>query len=166
MNAKTGFEAWREQNLRLPFPSEFRIKPDGSLKAIWRNLERGWYSLYVDFTWDADGTEGSAPAQLRAGCGPEAVFAPDRRLRVPGRPRGRPARRGQSTDREEGHDGCVGNPEEHREAQGPHRRDLRVRAHGLDLPGREGRTVAAADYGVIRDEDLLAPAVSFLAFED
>lgn len=33
-------------------------------------------------------------------------------------------------------------------------------------PGREGRTVAAADYGVIRDEDLLAPAVSFLAFED
>lgn len=32
--------------------------------------------------------------------------------------------------------------------------------------GREGRTVAAADYGVIRDEDLLAPAVSFLAFED
>lgn len=55
MNAKTGFEAWREQNLRLPFPSEFRIKPYGSLKAIWRNLERGWYSLYVDFTWDADG---------------------------------------------------------------------------------------------------------------
>lgn len=32
--------------------------------------------------------------------------------------------------------------------------------------GREDRTVAAADYGVIRDEDLLAPAVSFLAFED
>jgi hypothetical protein len=32
-------------------------------------------------------------------------------------------------------------------------------------PGREGRTVAAADYGVIRDEDLLAPAVSFLSFE-
>ena len=32
-------------------------------------------------------------------------------------------------------------------------------------PGREGRTVAAADYGVIRDEDLLAPAMSFLAFE-
>ena len=32
--------------------------------------------------------------------------------------------------------------------------------------GREGRTVAAADYGVIRDEDLLAPTVSFLAFED
>ena len=31
--------------------------------------------------------------------------------------------------------------------------------------GREGRTVAATDYGVIRDEDLLAPAVSFLAFE-
>lgn len=32
--------------------------------------------------------------------------------------------------------------------------------------GDRGRTVAAADYGVIRDEDLLAPAVSFLAFED
>lgn len=32
-------------------------------------------------------------------------------------------------------------------------------------PGREGRTVAAADYGVIRDEALLARAVSFLAFE-
>lgn len=31
--------------------------------------------------------------------------------------------------------------------------------------GREGRTVAGADYGVIRDEDLLAPAVSFLSFE-
>ena len=31
--------------------------------------------------------------------------------------------------------------------------------------GREGRTVAGADYGVIRDEDLLAPAVSFLCFE-
>lgn len=31
--------------------------------------------------------------------------------------------------------------------------------------GREGRTVAGADYGVIRDEALLAPAVSFLAFE-
>ena len=61
MNAKIGFEAWREKNLALPFPDEFRIKPDGSLKAIWRNLERGWYSLYVDFTWDADGipVEGS-----------------------------------------------------------------------------------------------------------
>lgn len=32
-------------------------------------------------------------------------------------------------------------------------------------PGREGRTVAGVDYGVIRDEDLLAPAVSFLSFE-
>lgn len=32
--------------------------------------------------------------------------------------------------------------------------------------GREGRTVAGADYGVMRDEDLLAPAVSFLLFED
>lgn len=32
--------------------------------------------------------------------------------------------------------------------------------------GDEGRTVAGADYGVMRDEDLLAPAVSFLCFED
>lgn len=31
--------------------------------------------------------------------------------------------------------------------------------------GREGRTVAGADYGVMRDEDLLAPAMSFLRFE-
>lgn len=31
--------------------------------------------------------------------------------------------------------------------------------------GGEGRTVAGADYGVLRDEDLLAPAVSFLRFE-
>lgn len=54
------------------------------------------------------------------------------------------------------------------------RKDRTVTIHG-DEPmasvflgggyGREGRTVAAADYGVIRDEDLLAPAVSFLAFE-
>lgn len=32
--------------------------------------------------------------------------------------------------------------------------------------GREGRTVAGVDYGVMRDEDLLAPAVSFLVFEN
>lgn len=32
--------------------------------------------------------------------------------------------------------------------------------------GQEGRTVAGADYGVIRDEDLLARAVSFLCFRD
>ena len=32
--------------------------------------------------------------------------------------------------------------------------------------GQEGRTVAGADYGVIRDEDLLAQAVSFLCFRD
>lgn len=34
---------------------------DGSMKAIRRNLERGWYALYVSFTWDADGrpVEGS-----------------------------------------------------------------------------------------------------------
>lgn len=52
--ARTGYEAWREQNLRLPFPDEFRTLPDGSTKVIWRDLERGWYSLYADFTWDAD----------------------------------------------------------------------------------------------------------------
>lgn len=55
MNAKAGFEAWREKNLRLPFPSEFRIMSDGSMKAIWNNIESGWYSLYASFTWDADG---------------------------------------------------------------------------------------------------------------
>lgn len=54
------------------------------------------------------------------------------------------------------------------------RKDRTVTIHG-DEPmasvflgggyGREGRTVAAADYGVIRDEDVIAPAVSFLAFE-
>ena len=61
MSAKTGFEAWRERNLSLPYPDEFRPLPDGSTKAVWTNLERGWYSLYVDFTWDADGipVEGS-----------------------------------------------------------------------------------------------------------
>lgn len=53
--ARTGYEAWREQNPTLPFPTEFRTLPDGSTKAIWRDLERGWYSLYADFTWDADG---------------------------------------------------------------------------------------------------------------
>lgn len=55
MSAKTGFEAWRERNLSLPFPDEFRIMNDGSMKAIWNNIERGWYSLYASFTWDADG---------------------------------------------------------------------------------------------------------------
>lgn len=55
MTAKTGYEAWRERNLSLPFPDELRIMRDGSLKAIWRNIEHGWYSLYVSFTWDADG---------------------------------------------------------------------------------------------------------------
>lgn len=55
MSAKTGFEAWRERNMGLPAPDEFRIKPDGSLKAIWNNIESGWYSLYADFTRDADG---------------------------------------------------------------------------------------------------------------
>lgn len=55
MSAKTGYEAWRERNLKLPFPDEFRLMRDGSLKVVWRNLERGWYSLYASFTWDADG---------------------------------------------------------------------------------------------------------------
>ena len=55
MNAKTGFEAWREKNLRLPSPDEFHIMRDGSTKAVWRNLEKGWYGLYASFTWDADG---------------------------------------------------------------------------------------------------------------
>lgn len=71
MSAKTGFEAWREKNLRLPFPDEFRIKLDGSLKAIWRNLERGWYSLCASFTWDADGNP------VEGTMGEEAIGQPD-----------------------------------------------------------------------------------------
>lgn len=65
MTAKAGYEAWREKNPSLPFPDEFHIKRDGSLKVIWRDLERGWYSLYADFTWDADGrpVEGSMEEQ-------------------------------------------------------------------------------------------------------
>lgn len=55
MSAKAGFEAWRERNLSLPFPGEFRIMSDGSMKAIWNNIESGWYQLYASFTWDADG---------------------------------------------------------------------------------------------------------------
>lgn len=55
MNAKAGFEAWREKNLRLPFPDEFRIMNDGSMKAIWKDIQSGWYSLFASFTWDADG---------------------------------------------------------------------------------------------------------------
>ena len=55
MNAKTGFEAWRERNLSLPFPDEFRIMNDESMKAIWDDFESGWHSLFASFTWDADG---------------------------------------------------------------------------------------------------------------
>lgn len=50
MTAKTGYEAWRERNPSLPFPDEFRI-----MKAIWKDIQSGWYSLYASFTWDADG---------------------------------------------------------------------------------------------------------------
>lgn len=59
--ARTGYEAWREQNPALPFPDEFHIMRDGSLRVVWRNIEKGWYELYADFTWDADGilVEGS-----------------------------------------------------------------------------------------------------------
>lgn len=55
MTAKTGYEAWRERNLSLPFPDEFHIMRDGSLKVVWEDIRSGWYSLYVSFTWDADG---------------------------------------------------------------------------------------------------------------
>lgn len=34
MAAKTGYEAWRERNLSLPFPDEFHIMRDGSLKLV------------------------------------------------------------------------------------------------------------------------------------
>lgn len=55
MKTNKGWEKWREQNMGLPFPDEFRITPDGGMKAIWSNIEQGWYSLYASFTWDADG---------------------------------------------------------------------------------------------------------------
>ena len=60
MSAKTGYEAWRERNLSLPFPDEFRI-----MKAVWNSIEKGWYALYASFTWDADGrpVEGSMEEQ-------------------------------------------------------------------------------------------------------
>ena len=29
---------------------------DGSMKAVWNNIESGWYSLFASFTWDADGS--------------------------------------------------------------------------------------------------------------
>lgn len=50
MSARAGFEAWREKNPSLPFPDEFR-----SMKAIWKDIQSGWYSLFASFTWDADG---------------------------------------------------------------------------------------------------------------
>lgn len=71
MSVKTGFEAWREQNPTLPFPDEFHIMRDGSMKAVWRNLEKGWYGLYADFTWDADG------APLGGDGEEEAIGQPD-----------------------------------------------------------------------------------------
>lgn len=55
MSAKAGYEAWREKNLRLPFPDEFRLMHDGSLKVVWKDIRSGWYSLYASFTWDRDG---------------------------------------------------------------------------------------------------------------
>lgn len=71
MTAKTGFEAWRERNKRLPFPDEFRTPPDGSMKAIWNYLEKGWYSLYAEFTWDADGNP------VKGSMAEEAIGQPD-----------------------------------------------------------------------------------------
>lgn len=53
--ARTGYEAWRERNLALPSPDEFHIMHDGSMKAIWNSIEKGWHGLYAEFTWDADG---------------------------------------------------------------------------------------------------------------
>lgn len=55
MSAKAGFEAWREKNPALPYPDEFHIMRDGSMKVVWKDIRSGWYSLYVSFTWDADG---------------------------------------------------------------------------------------------------------------
>ncbi len=63
MNA--GYEGWRERNRRFPSPDEVITLPDGGTKAIWNNIEKGWYSLYASFTWDADGrpVEGSMEEQ-------------------------------------------------------------------------------------------------------
>lgn len=56
MTTKTGYDAWREQNLRLPFPDEFRTLPDGGTKMIWESLTKGWWELsFGYFIWDADG---------------------------------------------------------------------------------------------------------------
>lgn len=71
MAARAGFEAWREKNLRLPFPDEIRIMRDGSMKAVWTSLEKEWYSLYVDFTWGPDG------APLGGDGTEEAIGQPD-----------------------------------------------------------------------------------------
>lgn len=45
MSAKTGYEAWREHNLRLPSPSEFRTLPDGGIKVIREDFIRDWWEL-------------------------------------------------------------------------------------------------------------------------
>lgn len=71
MKAKTGFEAWRERNLPLPSPDEYRIMRDGSLKVIWDRLEKDWYRAHVEFTWGPDG------APLGGDGDEEAIGQPD-----------------------------------------------------------------------------------------
>ena len=58
MSAKTrtGYDAWREHNLRLPFPSEFRTMPDGGIKVIREKVTRDWRELeFGYFVRDAEG---------------------------------------------------------------------------------------------------------------
>lgn len=55
MRTNKGWKSWREQNMELPFPTEFRPTDNGGLKVIRDGLESGWYGLYASFTRDADG---------------------------------------------------------------------------------------------------------------
>lgn len=71
MTTKTGYDAWREKNLRLPFPDEFRTLPDGGARVIWNHLKKGWYEVYVEFSWGPDG------APLGGDGEEEAVGQPD-----------------------------------------------------------------------------------------
>mgnify|MGYP000863480464 CR=1 FL=1 len=71
MKARTGFEAWRERNPGLPFPDEYRIMRDGTLKVIWDRLEKDWYRAHVEFKWGPDG------APLGGDGDEEAIGQPD-----------------------------------------------------------------------------------------
>ncbi len=61
---KTGYDAWREQNLRLPFPSEFRTMPDGGTPVgghIDENFhDPDYYSRDFSLTTERDLTQALA----------------------------------------------------------------------------------------------------------